>query len=60
MDSKTKCQHPNLKLTVEVTNGGHPIYYCADKCGAGLFIVKPLEITVSYGKPPAEAPDAAK
>jgi hypothetical protein len=50
------CKHPHLYLTNDHTDDGLPIYYCAAKCGAGLFVVKPLQITVSYGRPPETAP----
>ena len=43
------CQHIELKLTTDKAGDGSPIYYCAAKCGAGLFVAKPLEITVGYG-----------
>jgi hypothetical protein len=50
------CQHNEYKRTADVTDDGFPIVYCAAKCGAGLFVVKPLQITVSYGRPPETAP----
>jgi hypothetical protein len=43
------CQHVELKLTADKADDGSPIYYCAAKCGAGLFVAKPLTITASYG-----------
>jgi hypothetical protein len=54
------CKHPHLYLTNDHTDDGLPIYYCAAKCGAGLFVVKPLQITVSYGRPPEPAPAKEK
>ena len=52
------CKHQHLYLTNDNTDDGSPIYYCAAKCGAGLFVVKPLRITVSYGRPTETAPGA--
>jgi hypothetical protein len=54
------CKHPHLYLTIDRTDDGSPIYYCAAKCGTGLFVVKPLQITVSYGRPPETAPAKEK
>jgi hypothetical protein len=48
------CQHLELKKTTDTADDGSPIYFCAAKCGAGLFVVKPLEITVTRGRPPKE------
>lgn len=48
------CQHNDLKRTegaFSVTDDGSPIYYCAAKCGSGLFVVTPLRIEVGYGRP---------
>jgi hypothetical protein len=45
-----ECQHLDLKKTTDKADDGSPIYYCAAKCGAGLFVVTPLKIVVSYGR----------
>jgi len=47
------CKHDELKRTNDVTDDGAPIYYCKAKCGVGLLVVKPLQITVHYGRPAA-------
>ena len=39
------CKHDDLKRTADTTDDGTPIYYCAAKCGAGMFVVEPLQIT---------------
>lgn len=48
-----ECQHLELEKTVDKTNDGAPIYYCKAKCGVGLLVVRPLVITVQYGRPTA-------
>lgn len=50
------CQHNDLKRTegpFSETDDGSPIYYCAAKCGSGLFVVTPMRIEVGYGRPEA-------
>jgi hypothetical protein len=54
------CKHNDLKRTADATDAGWPIYYCPAKCGAGLFVVKPMEITVSFGRPTETAPAKEK
>lgn len=54
------CKHNDLKRTATTIDDGSPIYYCAAKCGSGLFVVTPLRITVGYGRPEAVAEQAEK
>jgi hypothetical protein len=44
------CNHKTLRATVSKTTDGRTLYACAAKCGAPLFSVKPVEVTVERGR----------